>query len=64
LEKYSFSGYPLVNGRGFGLKVSSQEEWLIARDVFLSQDKKKDEELLAKYLDFNAYRKIAIGGEA
>lgn len=59
LEEYEYSGVPVVNGRGFGLNISSQED----AQRFISEYCESTEtgkELYDKWLDFGAYRKISI----
>ncbi|MDR2354481.1 MAG: 50S ribosome-binding GTPase [Deltaproteobacteria bacterium] len=63
VENYSFSGFPLVNGRGFALKVKSQLEWILAKEAFLSQENRGEIDLVSKYLDFNTYRTIAFSSD-
>jgi small GTP-binding protein len=63
LDEYSFASFPLVNGRGFALKVQTPAEWATARSAFLTETTRDEAELAAKYLDFNAYRKIAFIGD-
>ena len=59
LEEYEYSGVPVVNGRGFGLNISSQDD----AQRFISEYCESTEtgkELYDKWLDFGAYRKISI----
>ncbi|MDR2350875.1 MAG: sulfate adenylyltransferase [Deltaproteobacteria bacterium] len=62
IDDYAYGDFPLVNGRGFALKVSSDGEWTLARDAFLAEGSKDREELARRYLDFNAYRRISFAG--
>ncbi|MDR1164755.1 MAG: 50S ribosome-binding GTPase [Deltaproteobacteria bacterium] len=63
LEKYSYGGFPLVNGRGFAIKAGSAEEWEKARDALLGQGPPGALGSVGSILDFNVYRKIALGGD-
>lgn len=49
LEEYRYSGIPLVNARGFGLKVKTEEEF----KQLLSERKKKEEKQLSKDTEFS-----------
>ncbi len=56
-ENYRYSGNPVTNGRGFAIRVDSQEKV----DAFLQEyrDKAGDENaILNKWLNFDTYRRI------
>ena len=58
LSEYRYSGFPVVNGRGFAIRIFSQAE----KDAFLQEMKEAapDDEgtLLNKWMDFGTYRKV------
>lgn len=57
LDEYAYSGVPVVNGRGFGIKIKNKADL----KSFLEESKNEDSpEFYNKWLDFNAYRKIAF----
>ncbi|MDR1297730.1 MAG: 50S ribosome-binding GTPase [Deltaproteobacteria bacterium] len=62
LGEYSYQGAPLVNGRGFGVLVRSQDDWLKARADFEALTPANESDLAKRWLDFNTYRRIVIGG--
>ena len=55
LSDYIYEGYPVVNARGFLIKVDSREKLY----EFI-KDSSKNTEFLNKYLDFNKYRRIVF----
>ncbi|MDR2200225.1 MAG: GTP-binding protein [Deltaproteobacteria bacterium] len=60
LGDYEYSGLPVVNGSGYAVSCRSQKEWIHARDAFLAKGRRNEAELAQRYLDFNAYRRIAF----
>ena len=60
LEDYKYQGVPVINGRGFEVKVNSQEEVL----NFLNENKKINEksqaDFLNKWVKFETYRKVVF----
>ncbi|MGN0695896.1 MAG: sulfate adenylyltransferase, partial [Oscillospiraceae bacterium] len=60
LSDYTYKGLPVVNGRGFEIKVTSQTEV----DKFLGEyDSSSDAErsaLFAKWVSFDTYRKVVF----
>ena len=60
ISEYNYSGYPLVNGRGFAIGVESQEQY----EEFLADVKKTgenpDAELMDKWMKFETYRSITF----
>ncbi|MDR1315078.1 MAG: sulfate adenylyltransferase [Deltaproteobacteria bacterium] len=62
LSGYSWEGFPAVNGRGFGLKVGSAAEWAELLDAFTRGASGAGSDPAARWLDFNAYRRIALTG--
>lgn len=66
LEEYSYEGYPVLNGRGFGLNVKSNEDLrkLISEYENLNlEDAKKNIEFSNKWFDFAKYRKLVFDAE-
>ncbi|MDR2612966.1 MAG: sulfate adenylyltransferase [Deltaproteobacteria bacterium] len=62
LSAYAWSGVPSVNGRGFALRVSSEAEWRGLLDAFTRGASGGEPDPAARWLDFNAYRRIALAG--
>lgn len=57
LKDYSYSGVPVVNGRGFGINIKNKAEL----KEFLEEAKNEGKsEFYNKWLEFNKYRKIAF----
>lgn len=60
LDKYSYGSYPVINGRGFEIKVYSEDEL----KEFLSEYKDKKEnlesEVFNKWMDFGTYRQVVF----
>ncbi len=56
LEEYRYSGVPVVNGRGFAVRVNSQSEL----EEYLESCGQGDaaKETLNRWLDFGAYRRV------
>ncbi|OKY53056.1 sulfate adenylyltransferase subunit 1 [Megasphaera cerevisiae] len=58
LDAYRYDGRPVVNGRGFAVQISSQDEY----DAFIKDYKqtqgKPDAELFDKWMKFETYRDI------
>ncbi len=57
-ENYAYSGFPLINGRGFEVKVSSQNE----AESFLKEYAETDgsEAFFSKWMSFDTYRKVVL----
>ncbi len=55
-SEYKYSGFPLINGRGFEIKVSSDSE---LRD-FLSEYNPDNAEYFRKWFKFDTYRKVVF----
>ena len=57
LEDYTYNGYPVINGRGFEIKIGSQEDF----KQLLSDIKAKgidDADILNRWMKFDTYKKI------
>ncbi|MBP0977550.1 MAG: GTP-binding protein, partial [Oscillospiraceae bacterium] len=59
LSEYSYSGSPLVNGRGFGLKISSEDELKQFISEYSSSEE-KSKSFYDKWLDFGTYRTVSV----
>lgn len=62
LSDYEFGGGLVMNGRGFGVMMSSAEVWARAKAdcALLAPD---NQAVLAKlWLDYNAFHRVAMGG--
>ncbi|MGN0483313.1 MAG: sulfate adenylyltransferase subunit 1 [Lachnospiraceae bacterium] len=57
-DSYEYSGYPLVNGRGFAIQVESQEEFDAFRSDYKAAGENPDAALFDKWLKFETYREI------
>lgn len=58
-EEYKYSGLPVLNGRGFSVKVHSREETEdFLREYKAAEDDKSD--FYAKWTEFDVYRKIPL----
>lgn len=58
--EYELGDFPLVNGRGFEILVSSQEELKAFLDGYRDSDETERSKLFSKYFRFETYRKITI----
>lgn len=64
LGDYSYQGKPLVNGRGFAIKVTSASEYAQFVDAFKQAGAEHpDAELFAKWMTFETYREIKFHNE-
>ncbi|MBQ8134723.1 MAG: GTP-binding protein [Clostridia bacterium] len=57
---YQLSSVPLVNGRGFEILVSSQEELSAFLNDYKNSGEAERKKLFKKYFRFDKYRKVAI----
>ncbi len=55
-DEYTYSGAPLINGRGFEVKVFSQED----AEKFLQEYENADNGFFTKWMNFDTYRKVAL----
>ncbi|MGN1115550.1 MAG: sulfate adenylyltransferase subunit 1 [Candidatus Ornithomonoglobus sp.] len=57
-DSYIYGGVPLINGRGFDIKVSSQED----AERFLNEYESENgsEGFFAKWMSFDTYRKVVL----
>lgn len=55
-DEYEYDNVPLINGRGFEIKVSSDE----AAKQFLSEYKAQNDDFFEKWMKFDTYRKVVL----
>lgn len=60
LAQYSYSDVPLLNSRGFGIRVHSSEEYSQFFDEFSVNGQRTSAQLFGKWLDFSKYRNIVF----
>lgn len=58
LEKYSYGGYPVINGRGFEIKIYSHNELKEFFSEFKSKKENSECELFNKWMNFGTYRRV------
>lgn len=58
LKEYQYTGMPVLNGRGFGIQVNSEEEAAELLDAWEQDKEKQQAEFLNRWMDFGAYRRI------
>ena len=58
LDQYCFMGLPVLDERGFGITVDSQESWENFRQEFARTDGKNLSDFHNKWFRFETYRKI------
>lgn len=59
-DNYSYDGVPVVNGRGFGVQVSSADEVQKFLSEYAGTDENTRAEFFAKWVRFDLYRKVII----
>lgn len=60
IKSYHYAGYPVVNGRGFSIKVMSETEVLMLLNDYQKINSNETEVLFSeKWLDIQKYRKLA-----
>lgn len=60
LNEYLYSSYPVVNGRGFEIKVSSEEKLNEFLKEYKDKKEKQASELFNKWMNFETYRHIVF----
>ena len=60
VSEYHTEGFPLINGRGFAIRISSDKEFTEFIRRYRTSDEMEKKELFARYLQFETYRKIII----
>lgn len=58
LKEYQYTGVPVLNGRGFGIRVNSEEEAAELLEAWEQDKEKQQAEFLNRWMDFGAYRRI------
>lgn len=58
MEDYSYSGYPVINGRGFKIKVHSHDEVKLFLHEYKNRKKSGEADTFNKWMSFDAYRKV------
>ncbi|MDR2442825.1 MAG: 50S ribosome-binding GTPase [Deltaproteobacteria bacterium] len=61
LSEHSYEGFPVVNGRGFGVLIASQEDFNLVRHDYERLSGDNEARLAERWLDFNTFRRIPIG---
>lgn len=57
VEEYAYSGVPVVNGRGFGIRIKNKAD---LRSFIEESKEGNSSDFYNKWLDFNAYRRISF----
>lgn len=60
LSDYTYSGYPLVNGRGFAIQAENKEQYQAFLADFEKTGENPDAELFEKWIKFETYRSIVF----
>lgn len=63
IADYTYQGHPLVNGRGFAIKVSSVSDYEKFIQEYKEVKEHPDAELFAKWMSFETYREIKFHNE-
>lgn len=59
-SEYSYSGVPVINGRGFGVNVSSDSEVKQFLKEYAETDEKAQSGFFEKWVRFDKYRKVIV----
>ncbi|MDR1243296.1 MAG: sulfate adenylyltransferase [Deltaproteobacteria bacterium] len=62
LADYVHAGLPVVNGRGFAFKVTSQADWQNCQADYAASMPDGEEGFLSRWLEFTTYRGISFAG--
>lgn len=60
LNEYRYTGYPISNGRGFAIKVASQEELEEFLTGYAAVTEQNEEAFLNQWLRFDTYRRVVF----
>ena len=63
LDEYNYDNIPVVNGRGFGLKINSEEDlrkFLYENEEAKEEGRKKIDDFLRKWVVIDKYRSLAF----
>ncbi|MEQ8196966.1 MAG: GTP-binding protein [Clostridiaceae bacterium] len=58
IDEYKYTGVPIVNGRGFAVKVNSNEEFLNFLNEYREMREDGEAEFLNKWVSLETYRRI------
>jgi sulfate adenylyltransferase subunit 1 len=58
IADYSYSGYPVVNGRGFAIKVHSDEDVKRFLQEYTNRKQSQEADILNKWMNFDTYRQV------
>ena len=60
IDDYKYQEVPVINGRGFEVKVNSEEEVISFLKEYKESDEKSQGKLLNKWVRFETYRKVVF----
>ena len=66
LSEYAYTGIPVINSRGFAIKLNSEEDYnnlVNDLDNLKVANKQLNDEFFNKWTQFDAYRKIVFKDE-
>ncbi len=59
-DSYFYSGFPVVNGRGFEITVSNEDDIRDFIEKYAVSDENERRKLFSKWVSFETYRKVAM----
>lgn len=60
LDKYSYGSYPVINGRGFEIKVYSDDELKAFLSEYNTNKEDSESEIFNKWMNFGTYRQVVF----
>jgi sulfate adenylyltransferase subunit 1 len=60
IDEYNYNGYPIMNGRGFAIKVSSKEEFETFTLEYTNRKDEEEADILNKWMSFDTFRKVVF----
>lgn len=60
IDEYQYSKLPLINGRGFSIRTTNEEEFVQFIKEFKGTDSSKELEFTRKWIEFETYRSIVF----
>ncbi|HEX3078684.1 MAG TPA: GTP-binding protein [Lachnospiraceae bacterium] len=60
IDAYNYNGYPIMNGRGFAIKVSSKEEFEAFTLEYTNRKDEEEADILNKWMSFDTFRKVVF----
>ena len=60
LDKYSYCSYPVINGRGFEIKVYSEDELKEFLSEYNANKEDSESEIFNKWMNFGTYRQVVF----